>query len=205
MHEAQAQEAKAKDAKAKETKAQLASDIRTGSSPLPRVGGYFLKTWEERNENLLKAVQMEKLLIRLMTIATVFAASISIFLVLFMTVHGKTRELGILRAVGATRFGVFSLFVGQGLLLATVSMILGLGLGLLGGSYINETADLLERFTGWHPFPPEVYYLEKIPMKFVWADIGVNFGITLMLGAIAAVFPACIAALRPPLRSIRYE
>ena len=191
--------------KAKDTKAQLRSDILNGSSPLPRVGGYYLKTWEERNENLLNAVKMEKLLIRLMTIATVLAASISIFLVLFMTVHGKTRELGILRAVGATRLGVFSLFVGQGLLLALVSMLLGLGAGILFGSYINEIADFQQRFTGWHPFPPEVYYLDKIPMKFVQFDILVNFGITLILAAGAAFFPALIAALRPPLRSIRYE
>jgi lipoprotein-releasing system permease protein len=190
---------------ASETKAQLAADIRGGTSPLPRVGGYFLKTWEERNENLLKAVLMEKLLIRLMTYLIVAAASASIFLVLFMTVHSKTRELGILRAVGATRLGVFSLFVGQGFLLAFVGMVLGLGLGYLFGTYINEIADLLHKTTGWHPFPPEVYYLDRIPMKFGLKDTLVNFSVTLILGASAAFWPAILAAFRPPLRSIRYE
>ena len=63
--------------------------------PLPPGEGYYIKTWEERNQNLLRAVQMEKLIIRLIVMMIVVASSASIFLVLFMAVHTKVRELGI--------------------------------------------------------------------------------------------------------------
>lgn len=190
------------------TKDALRQGIRgaiANPTPLPISGGYYVKTWEERNVNLLRAVRMEKLLIRMMTFMIVAAASASIFLVLFMTVHSKIRELGILRAVGATRSGVLSLFVGQGFIIALIAMAIGLAAGLLTGAYINEIADMIHRTTGWHPFPPEIYYLERIPIKFEPLDTLFNFTVTLALGAVAAIVPGTIAALRPPLKSIRYE
>jgi len=177
----------------------------TRPTPLPALEGYFVKTWKERHKNLLAAVQMEKLLIRLITGMIVVAASASIFLVLFMSVHTKVRELGILRAVGGTRSGVLMLFVGQGLAIALCAMAVGVAVGILTGAYINELADFVHRTTGWHPFPPDVYYIDEIPVKFVPAEMIVNFGVTLALGAAAALIPGVMAALRPPLKSIRYD
>jgi lipoprotein-releasing system permease protein len=173
---------------------------------LPSIQGPFVaQTWEERNQTLLRAVAMEKLLIRMMTFLIVVAASATIFLVLFMAVHTKVRELGILRAVGGTRWGVLSLFVGQGIAIALVGMLLGFGLGVLSSLYINEAADLIYRITGWHPFPPDVYYLDRIPTRIdVWENL-VNFGATLALGSVMALIPGFMAAWRPPLKSIRYE
>lgn len=163
------------------------------------------QTWDERNQTLLQAVAMEKLLIRIITFLVVVAASASIFLVLFMAVHTKVRELGILRAVGGTRAGVLSLFVGQGIAIALIGMAVGLGLGILSSLYINEAADLIYRYTGWHPFPPDVYYLERIPTRIDAMENVVNLGVTLALGSVMAIIPGVMAALRPPLKSIRYE
>lgn len=164
-----------------------------------------IKTWEEHNETLLRAVRMEKLLIRLIIFIIVVAAASSIFLVLFMSVHTKVRELGILRAVGATPQGVLVLFVGQGILIAIVGMTVGLGLGVLTSDYINEIADAIHAVTGWHPFPPDVYYLERIPSQIEWRENAINFAVTLIIGSIAAIVPGMLAALRPPLKAIRYE
>lgn len=164
-----------------------------------------IKTWEEHNETLLKAVRMEKLLIRLIIFIIVVAASSSIFLVLFMSVHTKIRELGILRAVGASPGGVLLLFVGQGLLIAVVGILVGLVLGVFTSDYINELADFIHYLTGWHPFPPDVYYLERIPSKIEWGENAINFAITLGIGVVAAIVPGMLAALRPPLKAIRYE
>ncbi len=189
------------------TKEALKQDIRQAAVkpiPLPALEGYYIKTWEERNQNLLRAVQMEKLLIRLITMMIVVAASASIFLVLFMSVHTKVRELGILRAIGATRSGVLGLFVGQGVLIALLAMAVGIGAGILTGAYINEIADTIHRTTGWHPFPPDIYYIDEIPVKFVPQEMAVNFLATLALGSVAAFVPGLMAALRPPLKSLRY-
>lgn len=162
-------------------------------------------TWLERNQNLLKAVAMERLLITIITFIIVVAATASIFLVLFMTVHSKTREFGILRAIGGTPGGVLSLFMGQGFLLAFLGMALGLALGVLSSWYVNEAADLIHRLTGWHPFPPDVYYLERIPTKIDVAQNVFNFVAVLAMGSVAAIVPGMLAALRPPLKAIRHD
>jgi lipoprotein-releasing system permease protein len=176
-----------------------------GGGVVVPVDRLIIQTWEERNQTLLRAVAMEKLLIRIITFLIVVAAAASMILVLFMTVQSKVRELGILRAVGATRAGVFSLFVGQGFLIAFLSMAFGLGLGILGSLYINEVADAIYRTTGWHPFPPDVYYLERIPTKIVPGENLFNFVAVMLLGSFAAVLPGFIAAMRPPLRAIRND
>ncbi|MEZ6184524.1 MAG: FtsX-like permease family protein [Planctomycetota bacterium] len=148
---------------------------------------------------------MEQLLIWLMTLLIVVAASSTIFLVLFMSVHTKVREIGILRAMGATSGGVLTLFVSQGFLLALVGILFGYVLGNLVGWNINEIADVIHTVTGWHPFPPEVYYIDRIPYKPSPTDTALNIAITLALGMVAAVVPGALAALRPPLKAIRHD
>lgn len=196
-------------AQAPQTKEAVIEEIRYGS--LRKIAlrgeatGFFIQTWEERNQNLLKAVAMEKLLIKLMTVIIVLAASVSIFLVLFMTVHSKVRELGILRAIGASRSGVFTLFVGQGFLIALLAMLVGLIMGYFFAMNINEIAMWQYQYTGWHPFPPEIYHLDRIPIRFSREETLQNFAITLTIGGAFAVIPAAIAALKPPLKAIRHD
>ena len=190
---------------ADETKAALRDGIHRGEVDLPLERGFYVRTWEEHNENLLRAVAMEKALIRMMTFLIVLAAIATIFLTLFMAVHTKVREFGILRALGGTPPGVLGLFVGQGIWIALAGMGLGMGLGVLFASYINEIAAWQQQYTGWHPFPPDVYYLDKIPTRIDLAENLQNFVITLLFGAMAALFPGLLAAFRPPLRALRHE
>lgn len=166
---------------------------------------FSLKTWEERDVTLLAAVARERQLIRIITGIIVFAASATVLLVMIMSVLTKVRELGILRAVGASRFGVFLLFLGQGVLIALIAMILGCAFGIFVSIHLNEVADIVYKVTGQHPFPPEIYYLEKIPSKLVPREIAEDFGVTLVFAMIWGVIPAFIAAMRPPIRAIRYE
>lgn len=192
--------------RAKETREALERALERGDlGPDLMRKPLLAQTWDERNRTLLQAVAMEKLLIRIITFLIVVAATASIFLVLFMAVHTKVRELGILRAVGGTRGGVLSLFVGQGFAIALTGMAVGLGLGVLSSIYINEAADAIHRWTGWHPFPPEVYYLDRIPTRIDVQENIVNFAVVLTLGSVAALIPGLLAAFRPPLKSIRYE
>ncbi|MEZ0230667.1 MAG: ABC transporter permease [Planctomycetota bacterium] len=164
-----------------------------------------IKTWEQQNENLLRAVGMERLLIKLITGMIVFAASATIFLVVFMNVQTKVRELGILRAVGGSAAGTLQIFLGQGFLLAVLGMLLGSAAGLIGAHYINELAAVIHRLTGWHPFPPEVYYLERIPSKIYWSELVVNAAFTMLFGFVFALIPAIQAAVRAPIRAIRHD
>lgn len=189
--------------KAAETRAAIVDAWKAGAISL--TSRIQVLTWLERNRNLLQAVAMERLLIRIMTFIIVLAATASIFLVLFMTVHSKVREFGILRAMGGTPGGVLSLFLGQGFLIAFLGMALGLVSGIVMSWYINEAADFIHRLTGWHPFPPDVYYLDRIPTKIDAGENAVNFAIVLALGSVAAIVPGVLAALKPPLKAIRHD
>lgn len=190
---------------ADEAKQALRVAIHEGEIDLPLERGFYVRTWEEHNENLLKAVAMEKALIRMMTFLIVIASMATIFFILFMAVYTKVREFGILRALGGTPPGVLGLFVGQGVWIALVGMGAGLALGVVFATYINEIAAWQQQYTGWHPFPPDVYYLDRIPTRIDLVENLQNFVITLVFGGMAALIPGLMAAFRPPLRALRHD
>ena len=190
---------------AQETEEEVRKRIQLGEIDLFGLDRFYLLTWEEHNENLLRAVGMEKLLIRLMMFIVVLMASVAVLFVMFIIVQTKVREFGILRALGGTPPGVLLLFVGQGMIIAMVGALMGLGAGILTSNYINEIADLLHAWTGWHPFPPDIYYLDRIPTRIDQGENLVNFAVTLGFGALAGLVPGISAAFRPPLRALRHD
>jgi lipoprotein-releasing system permease protein len=122
-----------------------------------------------------------------------------------MIVVEKTRDIGILKALGASNGGVMQIFLGYGLLLGVVGALLGTGLGLWVTKYINEIEKLLGRVTGQDIFPRDVYYFDRIPTFINPSSIVlVNLG-AIAIAVIFSVLPALRAALLHPVRALRYE
>jgi lipoprotein-releasing system permease protein len=163
------------------------------------------QTWEEKDANLLRAVQMEKLMIRLITAMIVLSAMGTIFVILLMSVREKARDLGILKALGGTTFGILRIYVGQGVILTVLGVGLGIAMGIALSLHLNEIADFLHSVTGWHPFPPDVYYLEEIPVLIDLGEIMEIVGITILAAIVMAVFPGLWAACLDPMEAVRYE
>ena len=114
---------------------------------------------------------------------------------------GGTRTV----ALGATRQGVMSIFLGYGLSLGIVGSGVGMVLGLLFVTNINQIADLLERATGREVFDPTVYYFQEIPTiisppTIAWISAG-----AMMIAVLASVLPALRAARMHPVEALRYE
>jgi len=166
---------------------------------------YRIQTWRDMQGPLLAAVQMETTLLNILLFLIIAVAGFGILATFFMIVVEKTRDIGILKALGAPSRGVMSIFLNYGFSLGLV----GSGAGMIGGLlfviYINDIAKLIEMITGQEVFDPTVYYFERIPTDVEpIAVAGVVFG-AVLIAVLASVLPALRAARLHPVEALRYE
>ena len=164
-----------------------------------------VNTWRDLQGALLAAVQMETTILNILLFLIIAVAGFGILATFFMIVVEKTKDLGVLKSLGASGAGVASIFLGYGVLLGAFGAGVGAIAGLLFVAYINTIADLLEMVTGQEVFDPTVYYFETIPTivhpwMVVWVIVGAIF-----IAVMASVLPAIRAARMHPVEALRYE
>lgn len=169
----------------------------------PELYGVF--TWRDKQGPLLAAVQMETAILNVLLFLIIAVAGFGILAIFFMIVVEKTRDIGILKSLGASSRGILGIFLGYGLSLGMVGAGVGMLLGLAFVYYINGIADLLGRLTGRPLFDPTVYYFHRIPTLLVpftvtWIVIG-----AMLIAVMASVLPARRAARLHPVEALRYE
>jgi lipoprotein-releasing system permease protein len=168
-------------------------------------GDYRLSTWEDSRRTLLTAIAMERKIMAFILFFFLVVAGFSISAILIMIVLEKVRDIGILRAMGASARGIASIFLLYGATIGIVGAIIGLALGVLFVENINVIEEAVYRATGWEPFPAEIYDLPEIPRIINW---GTNITIAFAAAAVsflAGVLPAFRAARLKPVEAIRYE
>ena len=141
---------------------------------------------------------METAVLNVLLFLIIAVAGFGILAIFFMIVFEKTRDIGILKSLGATGRGIMGIFLATVLSLGVVGASVGLGLGLLFVRYINEIADLLGRITGQPVFDPSIYYFQKIPTIVDGRTVA-----WIVLGAMAIAVLASILPARRAARSIR--
>lgn len=166
---------------------------------------YAVSTWRDKQGALLAAVQMETAVLNVLLFMIIAVAGFGILAIFYMIVVEKTRDIGILKSLGASGQGVMGIFLGYGVSLGVVGAGVGLALGVTFVIYINEIADLLGRVTGQPVFDPSVYYFHKIPtvidpFTVSWICTG-----AVLIAVMASVLPARRAASLHPVRALRYE
>ena len=166
---------------------------------------YQISTWEEKQGSLLSAIAIERGLLNILLFMIIGVAGFGILAIFSMIVVEKTRDIGVLKALGASNGGVMKIFLGYGLLLGTVGALLGTAIGVTFTAYINEIEQKLTRWTGQEIFDRKVYYFKDIP-----TDIQPTSVALIVLGAVAiavvfSIMPALRAAMLHPVRALRYE
>ncbi len=162
-------------------------------------------TWEDKQGPLLAAISIEKGILNVLLFMIIAVAGFGILAIFSMIVVEKTRDIGILKALGASNTGVLNIFLSYGLLLGAVGALLGTTIGTAITIYINEIEQFLTKWTGHELFDRSVYYFNEIP-----TDLNVGSVLIINVGAVAiavlfSILPALRAALLHPVRALRYE
>ncbi|MFM7059298.1 MAG: FtsX-like permease family protein [Planctomycetota bacterium] len=164
-----------------------------------------IRTWEEKQGLLLSAVEVETAILNVLLFMIIAVAGFGILAIFYMIVVEKTRDIGILKSLGASSSGVMSIFLSYGLGLGVVGSSAGVILGLLFVRYINEIEDVLSWITGRKVFDEKIYYFFEIPTSVSpWMVFWVAAGAT-GIAVLASILPARRAARLHPVRALRFE
>jgi lipoprotein-releasing system permease protein len=187
------------------TKAGVTRIVRNFLAVNPETPPLFVYTWKDKYATFLGAVENEKGMVTFLFGIVSIVAFTMIAVVFYMIVLAKTRDIGTLRAMGASRLGVASIFLGYGLAIGVLGSALGLWAAWEIVHNINEIQDFLGRVTGFQMWRPEVYYFDRIPSQMNPREVAWIVAAAIISSVLGAVIPAIRAARQSPVESLRYE
>jgi lipoprotein-releasing system permease protein len=165
---------------------------------------YEIRTWLEES-SMLSAVAVEKNVMFIILFCIMIVAALCILSALITFVVQKTREIGMLKALGATDFQVGGLFLSQSAFIGGVGCLLGFGLGFLALTYRNGFLFFMRRVTGLELFPASIYGFTELPALIVPRDIVLICGSAFIICVLGGVLPAWRAWRLKPVEALRYE
>jgi lipoprotein-releasing system permease protein len=165
---------------------------------------YRITTWNEEN-TAMQAVLVEKNVMYYTLSFIVIVAAFGITCTLITFVVLKTREIGVLKALGASRRQVMWVFLSQSLAVSVLGVAVGLTAGILAVVYRNNFLHAMRRLTGMELFPQKIYEFSELPAKITPGDLAIICGGSLIICLLAAAFPAWHASRLKPVEALRHE
>jgi len=184
------------------TAARLSRTIRRVSEQ-DSFGFGRVQTWEQKNAQFLANVAHQRSLLKIVLIVIMVVAAFLMLATLSMMVTEKTSDIGILTAMGGTPGGVTMVFLACGLVITTVGIVLGLGVGVLTSIYLDEIRQFVLWAFGHDLFRLDVYNLQRVPSYIEPLWLLQVSGMALVTGLTVSVIPALRAARHDPLVSLR--
>jgi lipoprotein-releasing system permease protein len=184
-----------------ESKKEIENTLRAS----PHYDDLTVFGWEDLRKNLLRAVKIEKFIVFFLLVVVQSFAGFMVLLMLTLIVIDKTRDMGVLLALGATPNGLTWVFLTNGLLLTVTGTALGLGVGYAFCVNINPLHDWIFTVTGVRLFDPRIYNMDRIPITISIQDVLLSVATPLTFGFLASLAPAIWASRRDPIKAIHYE
>ena len=161
--------------------------------------------WTQSNDSFFAAVQVEQNVMFLILTLIIVVAAFNVISSLIMMVKDKTRDIAVLRTLGAGRGAVMRIFLMCGASVGVTGTLIGTALGIVFCLNIERLRQALQSITGTDLFNPEVYYLEHLPAKLDWGEVSQIILMALALSLLATLYPSWRAARTDPVEALRNE
>ncbi len=172
---------------------EVAAELRDALDP----ARYRIDAWTQTNRQFFSALRLEKLAMGVILSLIVLVSAFNIVSALVMVVASRTREIGILKAMGLTRRATLAVFILQGIWIGAIGTLSGVLLGLGIGHLIEEY--------GLVPIPPDIYFVDRLPVRVGATDILWISGVSMLISFAATIYPAYRASRLLPVEAIRHE
>ncbi len=157
---------------------------------------FLVRTWQESNANFFAALQLEKFAMFIILTLIVLVASFNIVSTLIVTVTSKVKDIGVLKAIGASRRTINRIFTLQGIAIGLTGTFWGFSLGV-GLSLLLKKYHFIE-------LPQDIYYIKYLPVLIQASDVGVIVGAAMTITYLATIYPALKASRLEPVDALRY-
>ena len=168
-------------------------------------GTFYAESWMDQNSGILSALVVEKNVMFYLLFFIVLVAALCILSAQITFVIQKTREIGMLKALGATKLQISGIFLGQSAIIGVIGVAAGYGLGMLAVAYRNEFLHFMRQATGWELFPAKVYGFGELPALITPRDLVVICVSSFVICVLGGLLPAVRAGRLEPVEALRYE
>jgi lipoprotein-releasing system permease protein len=168
-------------------------------------GKGIIVDWRQMNSALFEALEVERIAMFVVLCIIILVAAFNIASSLIMLVRAKTRDIAILRTMGASRRSMLRIFMTVGLSIGAIGIVTGAILGSIFLFFRQGVVNFIQLVTGQNLWDPSVRFLSELPAKTDPFEVAAIVGVTLVLTYIATLFPARNAANTDPVQVLRYE
>ena len=168
-------------------------------------GKGVISDWRQMNSALFQALEIERVAMFVVLSLIVLVAVFNILSSLIMLVRAKTRDIAILRTMGASRHGMMKVFMTVGVTIGSLGILLGMVLGAIFLYFRQGVVDAIQAITGQNLWDPSVRFLTELPSKTDPFEVAAIVLTALILSFLATLYPAYKAASTDPVQVLRYE